>query len=243
MLFILNRILNYFRIAGMFLWSMICITLAVLMIPITWGRSFSVSMARWLYSPGIIFLAGASLEVKGEEKISPEETYIFLSNHQSFMDIPTLFRGIPNRLHFVAKKGIKYVPFIGWYMLAMGMIFIDRLKGSQSMKSLKKAATLIRRGRSVILFPEGTRSAEGEITPFKKGAFILALEAMVKIVPVALVGTGNLLPRGSGIFHPRDLSLAIGEPIDPHKYKNDRKGLMQEVEKQMRTLYEGATTQ
>ena len=241
MLFILNRILNYFRIAGMFAWSMISITLAILMIPITWGRSFSVSMARWLYSPGIIFLAGASLKVEGEENISPNETYIFLSNHQSFMDIPVLFRGIPSRLHFVAKKGIKYVPFVGWYMLAMGMIFIDRrLKGNQSMKSLKKAGALIRRGRSVILFPEGTRSAEGEITPFKKGAFILALEAMVKIVPVALVGTGQLLPRGSGIFHPGTLSLAIGKPIDPRKYKNDRRGLVQEVEKQIRQLYDNA---
>ena len=241
MLFILNRILNYFRIAGIFAWSMICITLAILMIPITWGRGFSVSMARWLYSPGIILLAGASLKVEGEENISSNETYIFLSNHQSFMDIPILFRGIPNRLHFVAKKGIKYVPFIGWYMLAMGMIFIDRrLKGNQSMKSLKKAGALIRRGRSVILFPEGTRSAEGEITPFKKGAFILALEAMVKVVPVALVGTGQLLPRGSGIFHPSTLSLAIGKPIDSRKYKKDRQGLAQEVEKQMRRLYDSA---
>lgn len=211
------------------------------MIPITWGRGFSVSMARWLYSPGIIFLAGASLKVEGEQNISSNETYIFLSNHQSFMDIPILFRGIPNRLHFVAKKGIRYVPFIGWYMLAMGMIFIDRrLKGNQSMKSLKKAGALIRRGRSVILFPEGTRSAEGEITPFKKGAFILALEAMVKVVPVALVGTGQLLPRGSGVFHPCALSLAIGKPIDSRKYKNDRRGLAQEVEKQMRQLYDNA---
>ena len=115
-------------------------------------------------------------------------------NHQSSLDIVVAFMVLPVNLRFVAKHVLKYVPFLGWYMWATGMIFVHRGRRGAAMGSLVEAAARVRDGASVLVFPEGTRSRDGNVQAFKKGAFVLASQAGVPIVPVAIEGSGRCFP-------------------------------------------------
>lgn len=143
-------------------------------------------MARTMWAPGILWICGIRLQIAGGQGLSPLKSYVFVANHQSYLDIPVLFRAVPVNLYFVAKKELKKIPFLGWYMMATGMIFIDRKNRARSIDSLKRAAKLIARGKSVIMFPEGTRSRDGFLAAFKKGPFMLASQANVNVVPLGI---------------------------------------------------------
>ena len=143
-------------------------------------------MARTMWAPFVLWSCGIKLVVKGLENIDPAQPYVLVSNHQSYLDIPVLFRAVTINLYFVAKKELKKIPFLGWYMMATGMIFIDRSNRAKSIASLQRAAKLIQKGKSVIMFPEGTRSKDGYLADFKKGPFMLARQAEVHVLPVGI---------------------------------------------------------
>ncbi len=143
-------------------------------------------MARTMWAPFVLWSCGIKLVVKGLENIDPAQPYVLVSNHQSYLDIPVLFRAVTINLYFVAKKELKKIPFLGWYMMATGMIFIDRSNRAKSIASLQRAAKLIQKGKSVIMFPEGTRSKDGYLAEFKKGPFMLARQADVHVLPVGI---------------------------------------------------------
>lgn len=170
-------------------------------------------MARTLFAPGILWACGVRLKVFGLEHLHKDESYVFVANHQSYLDIPVLFRAVPHGLHFVAKKEIRLVPFIGWYMMATGMIFIDRSNRIKAVASLDRAGKLIKNGKDVLLFPEGTRSKTGVLGEFKKGPFMLASKADIRVVPIHISGTEKILPAGSFLLQPNTVSVQIGQPI------------------------------
>lgn len=143
-------------------------------------------MARNQWAPGILWICGVRMKVYGLENLDHTQPYVFVANHQSYLDIPYLFRATPMNLYFIAKKELKKIPFLGWYMMATGMIFIDRSNRAKSIASLEKSATLVHDGKSVLLFPEGTRSKGGYLSAFKKGPFMLASKADVPIAPVGI---------------------------------------------------------
>jgi 1-acyl-sn-glycerol-3-phosphate acyltransferase len=149
-----------------------------------------------------LFAGKVSLEVDGVEGI-PDSPVIFMSNHQGAFDIPALFRAIPCRFSWLAKKELFNIPLFGHAMAAAGYLAIDRVHGRRSLESIRRAANAISDGTSVVIFPEGTRSATGEILPFKRGGFILASMAGVPIVPVVISGSRAIMP-------PRTLSLCPG---------------------------------
>lgn len=149
-------------------------------------------MARNQWAPGVLWIYGIKLEVSGKEYLDNKSSYVFVSNHQSFLDIPILFFAIPVNLYFVAKKELKFIPFLGWYMIATGMIFIDRTNRLKSLESLNKAARLISNGKSVLMFPEGTRNSNSSLQHFKKGPFVLARAADVAVVPVGIQANHDL---------------------------------------------------
>ena len=153
------------------------ITAAIVVILITFNQRIPVKMARTMFAPGILWACGIKLQIMGLENLKEDESYVFIANHQSYLDIPVLFRAITHGLHFVAKKEIKLVPFIGWYMMATGMIFIDRSNRVKAVASLDKAGKLIKNGKDVLLFPEGTRSKTGQIGEFKKGPFYAGIKS------------------------------------------------------------------
>lgn len=175
-------------------------------------------MARTMWSPGILWACGVRLVVEGEENVDTHTPHIFVSNHCSYLDIPVLFRAIPSNLYFIAKKEIKWIPFIGQYMIATGMLFVNRSNRHKAIQSLKKAATLIHNGRSVLMFPEGTRSRDGKLAAFKKGPFHLALQAEVSTIPIGVTGTEKVLGPSQWVVRPGKVTVKIGKALAGEDY-------------------------
>lgn len=197
---------------GLFLcvWSAFWIS-AALVVSI-FSSELPLVMARRFWGPGLVWVSRGTLESVPGARLDPRGPYVFIMNHQSMFDIPVAFSLIPVNLRFVAKKVLKWVPFLGWYMWRTRMVFVDRKNRDQALASLAAAGEQIRGGASILAYPEGTRS-NGEILPFKKGPFVVALEAGVPIVPVAIDGSYRLLPRGGLRIRPTTVRVRIGEPI------------------------------
>lgn len=166
--------------------------------------------------------------------------YIFMCNHQSALDIYALLSSLPLSFKWIAKRQLFVIPFIGWAMKRAGYISLDRENPREALKAIEDAAHKIREGLNIIIFPEGTRSKDGVLLPFKKGGFSLALRAGVPIIPVGIVGTSNLQPKGS--FIPRQkgvIFINIGNEIDiADKGKSAKTEVMNEVRAQIERLIE-----
>lgn len=194
-------------------WCAFWISLALVALVLTLNPDVPLMMARRVWAPALIRCTGATFLPEPLPDIDWSTPHIFAMNHQSMMDICCAFNTIPVNLRFVAKHSLAYVPFLGWYMWATRMIFINRSQRSAAVKSLQAAGEHIRSGRNIIVYPEGTRSRDLTIMPFKKGPFMLALEAQVPIVPVAIDGTGAVLPSDGFRIRPGKVRMKIGTPI------------------------------
>jgi 1-acyl-sn-glycerol-3-phosphate acyltransferase len=155
----------------------------------------------------------ASVRVHGAENIQRDTSYVFLSTHQSYMDIPAMLGYLPVQLRIAAKKELFSIPFLGWHLRRAGHISVDRSSSADAIASLQRAATEIRDGICAFVFPEGTRSRDGALLPFKKGGFKLAMQAGVPIIPVSITGTRQILPRDSIIFRPGVINMYLDAPI------------------------------
>jgi 1-acyl-sn-glycerol-3-phosphate acyltransferase len=170
------------------------------------------------------------VKVTGMEKLGPGRPYVFVSNHQSYFDVLCLIGHTVPSMRFMAKKELVYVPIFGQLMWAAGHIVIDRKRHDKSRFGVQKAGEKIREGTSVLVFAEGTRSPDHVLGPFKKGGFILALEAGVPVVPVSIAGTRPMMAKGKFTFTKSDIMLVVGDPIpveDPGP--DDREELMDRV--------------
>lgn len=221
-------------------WTTVLFVPASLSILLTLSGDVSIWFARRLWAPAMIRVAaGARLRIRGGEKVDFSKPAVFVCNHQGIMDIPALFIALPVNVRFVAKKQLRTLPVIGWYMSLAGMVFIDRANRASAVESLDEAAQKIARGVSVIVFPEGTRTRDGKILPFKKGPFALAMAAGVPVVPVALEGSYKIYRKGSvaGSFG-EEIHVAIGDPIPTEGLKDaDREDLMRRTRDAMIDLH------
>jgi 1-acyl-sn-glycerol-3-phosphate acyltransferase len=162
----------------------------------------------------ILKLGGVSLSVLGLEQIRPRQAYVFMSNHQSNIDIPVLIQSlIGHQLRWIAKKELLWIPFFGWALWAAKHIPVDRRNARSALKSLRTARERLRAGVSVVVFPEGTRSKDGRLLKFKKGGVLLALQTGAPIVPVTINGTRKVLPAGAWRVQPGAVEVVIGEPL------------------------------
>jgi len=168
-------------------------------------------IAGW-WGRTILRLAKIDVKVIGAENIinGPQ---IFMANHQSWFDIFIVLGFVDSQFRWIAKKELFKYPFFGKAMLRSGYIPIDRKHFVSAMKSINEAATKVREGTSVMTFPEGTRSRNGEIQPFKKGVFHLALKSGVPIVPISIIGTGEIMAKSSWRVNPGSVTLIIDKPI------------------------------
>src|SRR5688500_8827529 len=162
----------------------------------------------------IIRLGRISLNVRGLENLESGQQYVFMVNHQSNVDIPVLVQSLVRfQLRWVAKKELLRVPLFGWAMWATKHITVDRANPVDAVKSLERARRKMAAGISVVIFPEGTRSRDGRLLPFKKGGFLMAAKTGVRIVPVTIVGSSALLPSGDWQLRPGSIDVFIDRPI------------------------------
>jgi 1-acyl-sn-glycerol-3-phosphate acyltransferase len=183
-----------------------------------------------LWSRMNLFLSGVRVRVRGLERLRRDRPFILMSNHQSLYDVWAIIGYIPLQLRWVMKKELRKVPIFGYGCARMGHIYVDRGDSEKAKKSLEAAGKRIRSGASVIFFPEGTRSPDGKLLPFKKGGFVVALAAGVPILPMTVNGSREILPKGNAIPMPGVIDITIHEPVavDGHTYET-RDRLMAEV--------------
>ncbi|MFL6337479.1 MAG: lysophospholipid acyltransferase family protein [Pyrinomonadaceae bacterium] len=154
-----------------------------------------------------------AVQVRGAEHLREGESYVFLSTHQSWMDIPVMLGYLPRQLRIAAKREVFQIPFLGWHMRRSGQIPINRGSTVESIESLRRAAHRLGGGVSAFLFPEGTRTRDGSLQPLKKGGFRLAVESGLPIVPVTIKGTRGAMPRGSMILRAGPVVMHLDPPI------------------------------
>ncbi len=156
---------------------------------------------------------GVTVTTEGLERIDPATSYVFIANHTSIVDIWALLVAVPNSFRFVAKRELSRVPVFGRAMNSAGNIFIDRDNLTSSFTSYETAAARLREGLSAMVFAEGTRSRDGCLLPFKKGPFVLAIQAGVPLVPLCICGAFERTPKGVLNVRPGEVTIRVGEPI------------------------------
>ncbi|MBA2340846.1 MAG: 1-acyl-sn-glycerol-3-phosphate acyltransferase [Pyrinomonadaceae bacterium] len=166
-------------------------------------------------------LSGMEIKVRGLEHLDPDQTYIFISNHRSYLDTATLFNYTGRRIGILAKKELLKVPILGQGMGYVNIMAIDRTNRESAMRTVKAATDRIRSGRSFGVFAEGTRACPGELLSFKKGAFYMARDAGVSIVPVAMKNTDRLMGKGTGVSRPGTIEMVLLPPIDTTSFATD----------------------
>jgi 1-acyl-sn-glycerol-3-phosphate acyltransferase len=221
---------SLFNVLGLgiltFVWSIAAI------VALPFGPSVVLRIAA-IWSRQILFVCGVEVDCGPPPVALDRSAYLVMANHTSHFDVLSLYATLPIRgMRPVAKRELGYIPLFGWALALGAAIMIDRGNRDRAVASIERAAKTIRSGRSVLMFPEGTRTPQGELGPLKKGPFHLAVEAKVPIVPIGIHGTGDVLESGDWRIRPGRVAIRIGAPIDTGGREGDegRDALMREVE-------------
>lgn len=220
----MKKIQNIVQVLFIWMCTAVCAIVGLCLIPVM-GQKTSIKVTSRIWSDIVLGISGVNLIVKGKENLNFSEEVIYISNHESGFDIPVIFKAVPQPLFFLAKAELKKIPFLGWYMSALGMIFIDRRNKVRAKQSLISAGNEIKKGKNIISFPEGSRSLHGEIRLFRRGTFLLALENNINIVPLAVIGTKEINPPGYNISS-GTVTLAIGKPIKVNNWDVEQPELL-----------------
>jgi 1-acyl-sn-glycerol-3-phosphate acyltransferase len=162
----------------------------------------------------ILKTTGVRVTVEGLERITPGTTYVFVSNHQSIYDTPVVFASLPYQLRIIAKESLARFPVLGWHLKRGGHLFVDRDHPDRA-GILKRWRALVSEGLSLIIYAEGGRSMDGRVGRFRAGSFLLAIEAGLPVVPLAIIGTRKVMPKGRLRTEPADVKLIVHDPILP----------------------------
>jgi 1-acyl-sn-glycerol-3-phosphate acyltransferase len=168
------------------------------------ARTWSWLILKTCFSP---------VQVIGAEKIDPAKSLVYAANHISALDIPVLYVHLPNQFRIIAKKHLFRYPFLGWHLRRSGQLAIDQTNPASAVRSLRRAVETLQEGMPLVIFPEGGRSENGQVQPFMSGAFYIAIKAKVDVVPVAIVGTYEILPMNHFHIRPGRIQMLIGDPI------------------------------
>ncbi len=199
--------------------------------------SWAARRREWMY-PWALFgarnwlrLSGMKVKVSGLEQLDPKQTYVFISNHRSYLDTAALFGFVGRRIGILAKKELLKVPILGYGMSYVNIMAIDRSNRQRALETVRAATERIRSGVSFGVYAEGTRARPGQFLPFKKGAFYMAVEAGVPIVPIAIRNTDRLMGKGTGEAHTGTIDMRLLAPIETRGLSSDEdvKRLVKEV--------------
>ena len=236
----LSRLRSYF-IFDPLVW-LYTVVLGIISIPASlFGEKSRIlhSFARfwsWLIMKTIL----SPVKVTGLEKIDTSRAHVYAVTHASALDIPVLYVYLPFQFRILFKKELLSYPIVGWHLRRSGQVCIDQQKPTRSIAHIRSAVKSLQAGMPLVIFPEGGRTPDGEIKPFMPGAFYLAIKAQVDVVPVALVGTFELLPMNTYHIKSRPLEMRVGEPIPTAGFSlGDMETLSAKVHQAMEDLYYG----
>jgi len=200
----------FFLIPAIAVYTIVLGTASLLSTLVSPSGDFGHKCARawaWL----ILKTTGVRVTVRGIEHVDAHRSYVFAANHQSIYDIPIVFASLPLQLRIIAKASLGRFPFLGWHLQRTGHLLVDRRNPGVGI--LKKMARLVQGARSLIVFPEGTRSRDGRVARFKGGPFLLAIDAQIPVVPVSIAGSRHVMLKGRLMTCPGDVTLIVHEPI------------------------------
>ncbi|OFW18209.1 MAG: hypothetical protein A3F69_04530 [Acidobacteria bacterium RIFCSPLOWO2_12_FULL_66_10] len=166
------------------------------------------------WSSLILKTTGVRVTIEGLDRITPGTTYVFVSNHQSIYDTPVVFASLPYQLRIIAKAALARFPVLGWHLKRGGHLFVDRRHPDHG-GILKRWRALVSDGLSLVIYAEGSRSGDGRVSRFRAGSFLLAIQAGLPIVPLAVIGTRQVMPKGRLRTEPADVTLIVHAPIQP----------------------------
>ena len=198
---------------NIFFWTPIWATIGIIFSFFDWsGRPIAWVAKQW--SKLLLFISGIPYTVNGLDHLDPDQQYVFTANHESAFDILLVYAALPHKLVFLAKTELKKIPFLGWAMVLGKHIFVDRKNHKAALASMDIAKDSLKKyPRSIMIFPEGTRSLDGQIKPFKRGGTVLAIKTVLPVVPVAICGTFDVIKKGSFNIQPKKIGLVIGHPV------------------------------
>ncbi len=212
------------------IWTLVLGTPAIVLGLLVPGRKRKGRIFRWvtkIYSRLALPLFGVTVETRGLSRVDRDSPYVFMSNHVSHIDSPALAVSIPHPMYWVFKKELSKIPVFGWVLLSLGQIMVDRTNLAQARTAMKSATEGLSGNQSVLIYPEGTRSKDGNLQPLKKGGFYLAVQAGLPIVPVRVSGSRDIVPAGSLAVRPGHVVVELFDPIPTAgKTEGDIPGLM-----------------
>jgi len=209
----MKLVLGFGRVFIASIFTIIVAAIAILSLLIDPGRGRAYHNVGRFWARSVLLLCGLRLTVRGKEYLDPDSNYVYVCNHASLFDIPVVLAGIPDQIRLVYKKELEKVPIFGWCLKWGPYIGIDRSNRIEAKRSVEEAAHKIHNGVSVLLYGEGTRSTDGMLQPFKRGAFNLAVRSGVPVVPLTINGTFRVLPKHSVSVRPGTVEMIFSPPI------------------------------
>ncbi len=223
---LLDALVLPFRYGLAILCTLGCLVVGTLLAPFPGTTRPLLFIGERIWSPFMLWCAGADVSVSGAlDEIPRGRGYVIVSNHQGYLDIPAGWHGLRIPIRFVAKKELFFIPFFGLYMWRFGCPMVDRSNRERAVASMAKAGRRIREEQiPILVYAEGTRTSDGNVAPFKRGAFAVAIEAQVPVVPVRIDGSYTVKNRHSFAIRPGRIHLTVGEPISTEGMSGEDRG-------------------
>lgn len=192
----------------------------ILLVLISKNENFIYSPVRFFIRAGLA-MVGVRVEVSGLERLDPKQTYIFTPNHQSLIEVPLFVAYLGRNPAYLGKKEVFKYPIFGYGIRLIGVVPVDRSNSPAAVESAKLATENLKRGKSYVVYPEGTRSRDGRMLPFKKGAFMMAIDAGVPVVPVTVSGATKIMPKAQVKVFPSTVRITVHDPISTAGYSKE----------------------
>lgn len=214
------RLRGIFLLAFWFASIAIVAPLLIALVVVTKNENFLYSPVRLFIRAGLA-MVGVRVEVTGLERLDPNQTYIFTPNHQSLIEVPLCVTYLNRNIAYLGKKEVFKYPIFGYGIRLIGVVPVDRSNTTAAVESARRATENLRRGKSYAVYPEGTRSPDGRLLPFKKGAFMMAIDAGVPVVPISISGATEIMPKAQIKVFPSTVRITVHEPISTEGYSKE----------------------